>query len=100
MLYCNNFVEYINLSTNIKQKLARIDAVIDALESTELTAAGSADIEEYRLDDGQTIIKTIFKSSDSIEKYISALEKRKTRILNRAYGHRYNLQDGNVNSIN
>jgi len=91
-----NFVEYINCSTETKEKIARIDAIIALLEDAELNGAANADIEEYLLDDGQTRIKTIYRDIASIEKTIQALLRRKTRLQNQCVGYRYGLMDGNV----
>ena len=65
-----NFVTYINCSSDTEEKIARINAIILQLENAELNGAGRANIEEYRLDDGQTIIKTIYRDLASIEKTI------------------------------
>jgi len=89
-------VDYINCSTSTKEEIARINAVIAKLQDAELNAAAYADIEEYRLDDGQTVIKTIYRDISSISKAIEVLERRKQRAINKCVGYRYNLQDGNV----
>ena len=96
MAYFYNFVEYINCSTDTKTQIARIDAIIAALEDAELNGAANADIEEYRLDDGQSIVKVNYRNLKSISDSITAQERRKNRILQRCVGHRYNLMDGNV----
>lgn len=88
--------DYISCDTDTKAKIARIDAIITALEDQELIAASNSDIEEYRLDDGQTIIKTIFRDPVIIEKTIHALTRRKKRLQNECVGYRYGLIDGNA----
>jgi len=96
MAYYIHFVDYINCSTDIKEKIARIDAIIKALEDAELKGALNADVEEYSLDDGQTRIKKTFRNIKDIEDAILALQRRKTQLQNKCVGYRYNLQDGNV----
>lgn len=97
MVVYNNFVEYINLSANVKEKIARINAIIEVLEDSELRGASAGEILEYQLDDGQTKIRTVYKDLRSISHTIEALESRKARLLNRVLGHRYGLKDGNTN---
>lgn len=96
MAYYPSFVVYINCSTSTKEKIARIDAIIKALEDAELEAAVNAGVEEYSLDDGQTKIKAINRDLASVEKTIKLLEGRKERLKQRCLGFRYGLQDGNV----
>lgn len=79
----DTILDYISCSTSVSEKIAKIDSIIEALEDAELSSAlSSGDIEEYSLDDGQTKIKTVIRDSQSIEKAILALERRKNRILN------------------
>ncbi len=96
MAYYENIVLYIGCSSDKKEQIARINTLIKALEDTELLAAGNADIEEYRLDDGQTIVKAINRDISSIENTIAKLIKRRTKLQNECVGFRYGLQDGNV----
>lgn len=89
-------IDYIRCSTDTTDKIARIDAIIAALEDSMLAGALKANIEEYSLDDGQTKIKTVFRSVKDIEDAIKALEGRKNRLINNCVGYRYGLQDGKV----
>ncbi len=88
--------DFIRCSTNTTDKIARIDAIIVALDDSMLAGALKANIEEYSLDDGQTKIKTVFRDVKSIENAITALERRKNRLINACVGYRYGLQDGKV----
>ena len=92
----NNIVLYVNCSSNIKEKISRIDAIITVLEDSELNGAVNSDVNEYWLDDGQTKIKTVFRDPEAIERAILALQRRKIRLQNQCAGHRYGLMDGNV----
>ena len=96
MVVYTNFVEYINCSASILEKIARIDSIISLLEDSELNYALDAGIEEYSLDDGQTKIKTTLRDISSIEKAIQALTRRKVRLQNTCVGYRYKLRDANV----
>ena len=92
----NNIVLYVNCSDDTKEKITRINAIITALEDSELNAAANGDISEYWLDDGQTKIKTVFRDPKAIENTIQALIRRRTRLQNICAGYRYGLQDGNI----
>lgn len=89
-------IDFIRCSTDTTDKIARIDAIIEALEDSMLAGALKANIEEYSLDDGQTKIKTVFRDVKSIEGAITALTRRKNRLINNCVGYRYGLQDGKV----
>lgn len=68
---------YIENGTTIQDRIARIDAVIDALLTTAIKAAAKDGISEYSLNDGQTTIKTVLKGSDSVAASIAAYRRLK-----------------------
>ena len=78
----DTILEYLNCSTGVKDEIERIDAIISALMDSMLNSALKADVEEYRLDDGQTVIKAINSDPARITKAIEALERRKNYIIN------------------
>lgn len=84
---------YLENSTSLVNKLARIDAILLALETQSLTAAGTSNIEEYMLDDGQVKIRTIYRDAVSIAKAIELYEKLRTKILNKLNGRQMALRD-------
>jgi hypothetical protein len=88
--------DYIKCATSTQDKIEKINQIIDALEDSILEGALKANIEEYSLNDGQTTIKTVFRDISSIETAITALERRKNRLINKCVGYRYGLQDGKV----
>lgn len=65
---------YIVDATTTEDKINRIEDVIDALMTTMLEASLNQDITEYRLDDGQTKVQTIYRSVEQIRKSIEGLE--------------------------
>lgn len=85
---------YIDTATSLKEKIIKIDAVISALTDAALKAASNEDISEYSLDNGQTKIKTIYKSSASAFKAIEAFERIKQMYVNRLNGRIVRLVDG------
>lgn len=77
---------YIVCSTSTQERLARIEAVIIALENQALIAAGDSNISEYSLNDGQVTIRTAYRSPDSIAKAINVYEAMYQRLFNRCGG--------------
>jgi len=85
--------DYIDSATTLKAKVTAIDAVIDKLETTLLKAATSDLFEEYLLDDGQTKIKTVYRSVEAITKGLTGLEAIKQRYINRLQGRVVTMVD-------
>lgn len=84
---------YIDSCTSLKEKITRIDQVIDALMSTALKAAANDNIDEYWLDDGQTKIKTIYRGAGAVMESIKSFEAIKQMYVNRLNGHVVRLVD-------
>jgi hypothetical protein len=84
---------YIDSADTLKDKITRIDAVIDALLTVALKAAANENITEYSLNDGQTQIKTAYRGSDSVMKSIQAFESIKQMYVNRLNGRHIRLMD-------
>lgn len=78
----DTILNYIDCAQSVKDQITRIDNIITALEDAELKMALSGGVTEYSLDDGQTKIKQVFNSSSAIEAAITALERRKNRLIN------------------
>jgi hypothetical protein len=85
--------EYIRTGTNNKEKIEKIETVIEALELLMLESADKDNIDEYWLDDGQTKIKTVYRGVQSIMAAIMALEKLKMYYINRTVGRQVRLVD-------
>ena len=84
---------YIESSTNLCDKIEKIDAIIAALETTALKAASNDNIEEYWLDDGQSKIKTVYKGADEVMKSIVAFERMRQIYVNRLNGRVVRMVD-------
>ena len=85
---------FIQTATCLKDKIAKMDAIIEALEATALTAAANDNIEEYQLNDGQVVIKTAYRSVEAIFKSIWAFEKLRQIYVNKLNGRMIRLVDG------
>lgn len=83
-----SFTAYINSAEYIKDKLNRVEAVINALydAATEAADPERAVFDEYWLDDGQSKIKAMHRSPEDIFKAIHNYEKIKQMYMNRIQG--------------
>lgn len=77
---------YIASATSLKQKIARLDAIITALEDTALTAASGDNVTSYSLDNGQTKINTMYRSASDVAASIVAFERIRARYVNKLNG--------------
>ena len=93
-VYYDTAAIYIDRPASLCDKIERIDTIIDALLTNALVSAGKANIEEYSLNDGQTVIREKYRSSVDIEKAIFAFEKVKQVYVNRLNGRMVRLVDG------
>jgi hypothetical protein len=84
---------YVSSATTIKEKIVRINAVIDALLTSALTAAANGHVKEYSLDDGQTKISTSYNSAKDVHDSIAAFERIKQYYLNQLNGRVIRLVD-------
>lgn len=84
---------YIDGATSIKDKIVRIDSIINALLITAAESASTDNIEEYQLDDGQTKIKTIYRGTDAIFKSIKSFETLREMYRNKLNGRVFRLVD-------
>lgn len=78
---------YIDSKSDIADKIAAVDTVIAALEAQELAMAENpSPIQEYMLNDGETLIKTSYNSQKSIRDTLEILERRRNKLINRYNG--------------
>ena len=85
---------YINSATGLKDRIDRLDFIIQALELQVVNVgAGNSDVKSYTLDDGQTKISSEYQSMDSLVKAIEGFERLKERCLNQLNGRTMLLRD-------
>lgn len=84
---------YLESKTTARAKIAAIEAIINALLASAAKAAAGENITEYWLDDGQTKIKTIRRSSKEIEGSIAAFTRLKQLYINQVNGRVMRLVD-------
>ena len=84
---------YIEDAADLEAKVARYEAVIEGLGSAALKAAESAHLDEYMLDDGQSKLKTVYRSPAAIASAIDVYERLKQRCVNQLNGRIVNLRN-------
>jgi len=93
MVYFESAGLYIASKTSAREKIAAIDQIIDSLLVTAADAASKDNIEEYQLNDGQTIIRTRYKNGAAIMASIRGFEELKTYYQNQINGNMVRLTD-------
>jgi hypothetical protein len=68
---------------SVKEKIAKIDAIIDALFTTALNSVTNGDTVEYTLDTGQSKIHKVFSSTKSVTDAIKSYETIRTMYVNK-----------------
>jgi hypothetical protein len=84
---------YLESCTTNRQKIAALDAIIDALMLTAAKAAGTANLKEYSLNNGQTIVRTMYNTMADVMAGIKAFETLRQMYINRINGRMVRLVD-------
>lgn len=84
---------YLECKTDLREKITAIEAIQAALLTTALKAAGTGNMTEYMLNDGQTIIKTVYRNSEEIIKAYDDYERIRQRLINQINGRMTRLVD-------
>ena len=89
-VYYDSASIYIDSRSSDRAKIAAINSIIDKLLILAASAAenpsGPVIIDEYEINDGQSKIRTRYRSFDDIQKSITAFEKLKQIYVNRLNG--------------
>jgi hypothetical protein len=93
MIIYDSAAIYIEKASDLKDKIARYDAIINALELATIKAAETGNITEYSLDDGQTKIKTTYRDATQIAQSIMAFIRLKQMAVNDLNGRKMRLVD-------
>ena len=88
---CSEY-DYYKSAKTLEEELAFVRQIIQALKEAALKAASNTDIEYYKLDDGQTVIWTQYRSAEAMYMGIKFWLQEEQRILNQLYGNRTKLQ--------
>jgi hypothetical protein len=87
---------YIECGKTIREKIQRIDGLINVFELKLLDVSESVVYDEYAMNDGQMNVKTKYRSSNDVLKAIDGLEKLKNRYINKLNGRVTILRSGNI----
>lgn len=85
--------EYIVSANTKKDRLTRINQIIEALELQQIASVTNSDIDSYTLNDGQIQINTRYRSPEQIAKAIEAYDKIKARLESDLEGRIVRLGD-------
>lgn len=88
--------DFICDKTVAKTRLTKIRELREALLDTYTKALLNGDVQELTFNDGQTVIKTIFRSPDSILKSMHDLDKLEATLVNRCFGRTQTMRQYNT----
>lgn len=93
MTYYDSAAIYVQSQATNKARVVAIDAIIDALMTSALTAASTGNVEEYMLNDGQTTIRTLYRNVEDVQRAIKSFEQLRVMYVNRVNGRVVRLVD-------
>lgn len=85
--------EFIVCAQSIRDRMDRIGQILTKLEEQMILAVEDVAVSEYTLNDGQVVIKTAYRSPESIAKAIDHYERIYNRLANRCNGRIFTLKD-------
>lgn len=85
-IYYPSFRAYFEDADRLRDKITRLETIIDAQLTLLATSGLEDDVRSYRLNDGQTIINVVRRSADEIMKSIRHLEFTRNMYINRING--------------
>ena len=91
--------DYIENANSLKDKIRRIDQIIESLMLSAADPSGSGNVEEYSYNDGQTIVKSIYRSPKQMTEGIMAWQNIRSYYQRKLEGGVIRLQDHYVNRI-
>ena len=86
-------IEQTETPTTIAAGIAAIDAIIVTLLAAMAKAATTANMQEYRLDDGQTKVSVTYKDLEALSASFNALIRIKQYYINAANGRMFRAMD-------
>lgn len=80
--------------TSIKQKIAKIDAIINQLLNTALKSVATGNHLEYTIDTGQSVQKVTYRSPKEITETIKGYRSIRQMYVNDLTGNEFTQVDG------
>lgn len=93
-IYFDSTGAYVDSKSSLDAKIAAWDAIITALEGILTKAVDTGNLDEYSLDDGQTKIRTKYRSPEDVMNAINNAEKMRNLYISRRCGRVTRLVDG------
>lgn len=90
--------QYVESKESLLDKINAIQALIDAMILKGLDVVGSAEYEEYQMDDGQMKVRTRYRSIEDFNNGIKFLEQTKQRYVNRYNGRVGVMRGGQISN--
>lgn len=88
---------YLSDAKTLLDRIERIDRLIDAMLLSTLDVVENDDynpnVAEYQLNDGQMVVKTVYKTNNDIFGSIKQLQKLKQDFVNQLNGRVMSLRD-------
>lgn len=91
MIVYSTEAAYITDAKTYKDKIKRIDQVINALYDSAINAASNNDVSSYSLDDGQTSISTSYRSVEEAFQAVKNWENLREKMINKLNGYSVKL---------
>lgn len=74
MIVYSNIGQYLESQTSLLAKITALDTVIMNMITAAATAATTGQFEEYKFDDGQSKIETVYRDVNALTKSIASLQ--------------------------
>jgi len=78
--------EFVESCTTLEARIAAIDAIIESLLLSAASSTANEGISEYWLNDGQTQIKTVYRSGMMIQNAVTAWQRMRNYYANSKAG--------------
>lgn len=88
-----NASEYIQTAKSIKERIKKLDQIIDGLMTVSIEQIENSGKASYSLNDGQTTINVSFRSGSEITAAIRKYEQLKNSYINKLNGNVTYLKD-------
>lgn len=88
---------YLSSASTLQERIDRLELLIDAMILSTLSVVDSDDynpnVSEYQLNDGQMVVKTVYKTNNDVFASIKQLEAIKQMYMNQLNGRVNSLRD-------
>jgi hypothetical protein len=93
MVYYNDAITYLESTDDLSGRLTRMKLLRDALELQIGKGILTSNVQEYQLNDGQTIVRTIYRNLAEVERAYDWLDKKIIKLESQLVGRSFKLRD-------